>query len=81
MDDEEIDRIINSNYIPKQSSITPILDGYREQYRIIYMEFLSSTRADRHEIANFKLSQVLFEMNLSILIMLQSTNPESKLDV
>ncbi|ESX46670.1 hypothetical protein X762_21540 [Mesorhizobium sp. LSHC426A00] len=62
----------------KPQSIKAIIDEYREQYRVIYMKFRTSTRDDRHQIANFELSQVLFEMNLSLLFILQSADLDPK---
>lgn len=62
----------------KPKSIKAIIDDFREDYRLIYMEFRTSVDNDRYQVANFKFSQLLVEMNLSILYILQSANLDPK---
>lgn len=62
----------------KPKSIKSIMENFREEYRVIYMEFITSVDENRYQIANFKFSQLLVEMNLSILYILQSANLDPK---
>lgn len=79
---DEITQLIQSldeEKAPK--SIKLIIDDFREKYRVIYMEFRTSVSGERHQTANFQLAQLLFEMNISILYILQSAKLDPKQNV
>ncbi|RUV33153.1 hypothetical protein [Mesorhizobium sp. M7A.F.Ca.MR.148.00.0.0] len=76
MDIDELLQSMDGDKAPK--SIQAIIDNFREDYRVIYMEFRTSVHSDRYQIANFQLSQLLVEMNLAILYILQSANLDPK---